>query len=373
MLYSWNKCDLPPSPSFRQICSLVDTVQSFASQRKGRQRHDGDRKGFERLNNMEKELSHLQFDARSIKEEAVREGAHANVNGTSSSKKVARPFQRVAASQIEKNRRDKSLRDRLIKEKRLEQQRNDRREDVLNKAMRGKKATTGNQKHRPKKSMSVLMQFMRPISTAFTTDGPPAVKRTPEELDFIPTNKPAHVLSLVDVHIAQFINNERSFIFQLNTDDGGHYLLQAMNKRDMLNWIDIINRISNDAAKRRLTYQGNSPKPQLSDHLLNRPSVASRDPTAGKNVVIDTSISTQYSFIVFGVDLQFLLMREAGKGEVQQGIIPSIIERCLQEVEDRGLTEVGICMSYCTSCELFGLAQSRLQIVSLVQRPKLTH
>jgi GTPase-activating protein BEM2 len=259
----------------------------MVSQRKGRQRHDGDRRGFERLNNMEKELNHLQLDARSIKEEAVREGAYANVNGTSSSKKVPRPFQRLTMSQIEKNRRDKSLRDRLTKEKRLEQQRMDRREDVLNKAMRGKKATTGNQKHRPKKSMSVLMHFMRPISTAFTADGPPLVKRTPAELDFVPTNKPAHVVSLVDVQIAQFINNERSFTFQLNTDDGGHYLLQAMNKRDMLNWIDIINRISNDAAKRRLTYQGNSPKPQLSDHLHSRPLAASRDPTAGKIFLTD--------------------------------------------------------------------------------------
>jgi GTPase-activating protein BEM2 len=254
----------------------------MVSQRKGRQRPEGDRKGFERLNNMEKELSHLQLDSRSIKEEAVREGANANFSGTSSSKKVARPFQRLVTSQIEKNRRDKSLRDRLTKEKRLEQQRIDRREDVLNKAMRGKKATTSNQKHRPKKSMSVLMHFMRPISTAFTADGPSLIKRTPAELDFIPTHKPAHVASIVDVRIVQFINNERSFTFQLNTDDGGHYLLQAMNKKDMLNWIDVITRISNDAAQRRLTYQGNSPKPQLSDHLHSRPLVASRDPTAGK-------------------------------------------------------------------------------------------
>jgi GTPase-activating protein BEM2 len=46
---------------------------------------------------------------------------------------------------------------------------------------------------------------------------------------------------------------------------------------------------------------------------------------------------------VFGVDLQFLLIREANNDGVQPGSIPSVIERCLQEIEDRGLTEVGIC------------------------------
>jgi hypothetical protein len=47
---------------------------------------------------------------------------------------------------------------------------------------------------------------------------------------------------------------------------------------------------------------------------------------------------------VFGVELQFLLKREAANGEVLPGAIPFVIERCLYEVESRGLGEVGICM-----------------------------
>jgi len=46
---------------------------------------------------------------------------------------------------------------------------------------------------------------------------------------------------------------------------------------------------------------------------------------------------------VFGVELNFLLRREAGNGEVQPGTIPSVVERCLFEIEHRGLSEVGIC------------------------------
>jgi GTPase-activating protein BEM2 len=230
---------------------------------------------------MEKEVGRLHFDHRILKEEAHREGTQANVSGSSSAKKSARPFQRLVAAQVEKNRRDKSLRDRLVKEKRLEQQRNDRRDDVINKAMRGRKTPPSPQKHRPRKSMSALLQFMRPISTAFT-DGSSAVRRTPQELDFIPGGKPFTVISLVGCKVAQFINNDRSFTFQLDTDEGGHYLLQATNKRDMVKWIDTIVRVSKDVAQRRLTYQGDSPKPQLSDHIHSGPLAAPREPTAGK-------------------------------------------------------------------------------------------
>jgi hypothetical protein len=293
------------------------------------------------LNSMEKEIYRLHFDHRALKEDSHREAAHSSVAGSSSAKKGVRPFQRLVAAQVEKNRRDRALRDKLVKEKRLEQQRSERRDDALNKAMRGRKGPTSPQKHRPKKSMSVLFQFMRPISTAFT-DGTPAPKRTPQELDFVPSGRPFTVISLIACKVVQFINNDRSFTFQLDTDEGGHYLLQAMGKRDMMKWIDTITRVSKDAAQRRLTYLGDSPKPQLSDHIHSRPSTSEHDPTAGKSICNVFRRCTHYP-LVFGVDLQVLLKREASGGEVQPGVIPSIIERCLNEIERRGLTEVGIC------------------------------
>ena len=57
-----------------------------------------------------------------------------------------------------------------------------------------------------------------------------------------------------------------------------------------------------------------------------------------------------YFCLVFGVELEFLLQKEAGgqgqgQGQgVQPGAIPSIIQVCLAEVEARGLSEQGICM-----------------------------
>lgn len=169
---------------------------------------------------------------------------------------------------------------------------------------------------------------MRPISSAFTDSmHTTALKRSPAELDFSPSGKPSLVLSVVDARVAQFINNERSFTFQLDTEDGGHYLLQAISKQEMVRWIEQINRVAKLAAKRRLTYLGNSPKPQLADHIHDHPSAttASRDPRA-----------------VFGVELEFLLEREANGAQPEIGSIPSVILTCLSEVEFRGLSEVGI-------------------------------
>lgn len=75
---------------------------------------------------------------------------------------------------------------------------------------------------------------------------------------------------------------------------------------------------------------------------------------------------------VFGVDLEFLLERENGTDGVELGTIPSVMERCLLEVETRGLSEVGICTSNnpdCMSCT----SPESLQIELPVQALRLLH
>ncbi|KAF8161574.1 hypothetical protein B0H34DRAFT_701542 [Crassisporium funariophilum] len=312
----------------RHLCNLITKSAALPSARKNAYSEESNRCGFERLNNVEKEVLMLQFDHRGIKEEAAREAANPGMNGGPSSKKAIRPFHKVVAIQMEKNRRDKNLRIRLQREKLQEQTKNDRRDDILNRAMRPRKPISNAQKqHRNKKSMSAFLNFMRPISSAFGAEIPQTsgLKRSASELDFASTGKPSLVLSVMDAQVAQFLNNERSYTFQLDTEDGGHYLLQAMSKRDMNKWLDTISRVTKMAAKRRLTYLGNSPKPQIADHIHHHPIVPSRDPKA-----------------VFGVELEFLLRRETESDQVPPGTVPTIIEQCLSEVESRGLSEVGI-------------------------------
>ncbi|KAL0955530.1 hypothetical protein HGRIS_001768 [Hohenbuehelia grisea] len=310
----------------RYLCSLISDAVPVATPRKRAQLEEVIRRGFDRLNHIEREVNALQFDQRGIKEEAHRENMQTAHPNSASARKPLRPFHKMVVAQLDKNRRDKNLRARLQKEKLQEQNRNEKRDDMLNKAMRPRKPTPLAQKQqRNKKSMSAFLQFMRPISSAFGADVQPTLlKRSPSELDFVPSGKPSLVLSVVDARVAQYINTVRSFTFQLDTEDGGHYLLQAMNRPDMNRWIETINRVTKMTAKRRLTYLGNSPKPQVADHIHDQPRVPSRDPLA-----------------VFAVDLQFLIRREAG-GEALPGAIPSVIEHCLGEIESRGLREVGI-------------------------------
>ena len=270
---------------YRQLHNLVSQSHwSPLIQRHG-QLDEANRRGFERLGHVEKEVSRIQFDVRGIKEEATREAMHASAGVSQSAKKVGKPFNKLVVYQMEKNRRDKNHRARLQKEKFYEQSRFEKREDVFNKALWSRKPVPVVQKqHRNKKSMSAFLNFMRPLSSAFGTDSfqTPGLKRTASELDFKTTGKPAQVLSLMDAHVAPFVNNERSYTFKLDTEDGGHYILQAMGKRELGKWLETINRVARSATKRRLTYLGNSPKPMLSDHLHVEPVSASRDPTAGK-------------------------------------------------------------------------------------------
>ena len=46
---------------------------------------------------------------------------------------------------------------------------------------------------------------------------------------------------------------------------------------------------------------------------------------------------------MFGVELEFLLQHEAPVEEVQGGAVPVFLERLINEVEHRCLTEVDMC------------------------------
>lgn len=212
------------------------------------------------LNNIEREVLVLSFDHRAMREDAMREAA---------GKKLARPFpfQRAVQMQMDKHRRDRNWRLRLQKEKQNEQSKNEKRGEVLNKAMqRG---------HRNKKSMSAFLHFMRPISSAFVSDS-----MTSFATEWMPTGKPALVLSLTDARVRQLANPERSWSFEVNTEDGGHYVIQAANRGEMNKWLEVIGRVTTMAAKRRLTYVASKPNVQVEGGL--GPSARERDPTAGQ-------------------------------------------------------------------------------------------
>jgi len=322
-----------------------------------------DRCDFERLNKIEHEFADISWDVRLLRDEAHREALYFRDGSYSvaSGKKAVRPFYRSILLQQEKSKRDKHLRDRLVKEKKFEQQKLERKEEDFSRAMDPRnQPSSGHKQHRSKRSMSALFSLMRPISTAFSLDsaGPThQPKRSPSDLDFTPSHKPAFVLSMMEARVAVFINNERSYTFQLDTEDGGHYLLQALNRADMNHWISTINTTVRVHAQRRLTYLGNSGQMQFTDHLHQpRPTTASRDPIA-----------------VFGVDLEYLVLREANGGDVSPDAVPKVLEILLTEIEARGLTEQGICKNriiLCSGCWVQTLMCNMVKIASPARRRK---
>ncbi|GJJ08394.1 hypothetical protein Clacol_002609 [Clathrus columnatus] len=289
-----------------------------------------DRSDVERLNNMHREVTGPAFDNRLLRDEAY----HESLNGPAHHKRNQRPFAKIVQQQQEKYRRDRVVRDRLAREKKAEQIRSDKREEDLNRAMhsvRPNGLTLKTQRSRRTMS-SAFLQLMRPISSAFISGDQsdngiaPVQRRTAQELDFEPLGKPSLVISLAGATFKSFVNNIRLYLFYITTEDGGRYLLQASTRSELESWKSYITETAKLTSAKRLTYIGNSTKPLLPQDHIDIPSqMGSRHPQA-----------------VFNVDLGVLLQREAGNNLVPVGAVPHILERCLAEIEARGLQEPGL-------------------------------
>ena len=96
--------------------------------------------------------------------------------------------------------------------------------EQINKAMGQRWQNPVIPKQHLNKSMSAFFQLMRPISSAFTSDtllvggSPDKGPRTRAELDSMPLSKPSLVVSVAG---ARVVNTERSFVFQVDSENGG--------------------------------------------------------------------------------------------------------------------------------------------------------
>lgn len=263
------------------LANLIANAPGLSSGR--RVPSEADRIDIDRMSNMLREFTQTNFDLRALREEAIREAY--STPSPHGSRKVQRPFQILVTAQQEKLKRDKFSYDRLSKEKRLEQIRSDKRENDLNKAMQPKKSNSAYKHDRSKRSMSAFFRVVRPLSTAFTSSDKlspyPVHRRTASELDFTPAGKPSHVLNLSNARVSPYANTQRSFTFQVQTEDGANYLLQAISHADFHSWMKSISQVAQTSAKKRLTYLGN--KPQFADleHLGSDARTGGSHPKAG--------------------------------------------------------------------------------------------
>ncbi|KZV70003.1 hypothetical protein PENSPDRAFT_685890 [Peniophora sp. CONT] len=316
----------------RHLCNLIVDTQTAGSRRREISRHD-----LERLSIIEREYGDASIDMRLIRDDAAREAASAPPPPRN---RVPRPFNRLIAQQLDKNKRDRALRDRWSRERRAEQARADRRELEHGAPAPSQRRGHGHahhhnpvqQKQRRNKSGSAtfFQQLMRPISSALSLDvvsasgEHPYAGRTAAELDFEPSGKPALALSVADARATVAVRADRSYCFTLDTEDGARFLLQAPTKREMDRWVRVLGQVGRAAAQRRLTYLGSEAKSRIEDHIHDRPAAGARGPDA-----------------IYNVPLEALLRREY-PGGAPAGAVPMFIEKCIQEVETRGMGEVGI-------------------------------
>lgn len=219
--------------------------------------------------------------SQSIKEEAYQE----NMQGMhgAPTRKYYKPFSKTLASQQEKNKRDRQIREKLQREKRMDQYKKEKQSvpydkamDVAKKSRQGKRA-----------SMNPFMRVVRPLSTAFPFGGGPSLppeaaeprKYTLEELNFMPTTKPALSVDLAGVKVEEKQTAVRPFIFTLEAEDGVKYYFQATTKKELAQWISQLSKTSKRTSEKRRTYIG--PSSNLPD-LYRMPKNLGRHPTAGK-------------------------------------------------------------------------------------------
>ncbi|CAE6515386.1 unnamed protein product [Rhizoctonia solani] len=305
----------------RYLFNLMSNVPNLQPGRKQQLRSNTHRADVDRMTNMQREVAELYYEARVIREEAHKENTHTAPHHAPP-RKIIRPFHRLVIEQNEKNRRDKYARERLQKEIRNERLITERRDDNIAKAMLPK---GGHGQRKKSRSMSGFFTMLRPISSAWSGDkfhDKMMKPRTLQELDFEPTGKPSIVLNVANAQVQDFVNNHRSFIMRLRTEDGALYYLQALDHHEAARWLAVLQETSLTYAKRRLTYQAGK-----------------SDPAEAGAPSFNTT--TKHPNPVYGVPLEELLEREYGSPPPADAV-PHIIKICIQEVESRGLTEPGI-------------------------------
>ncbi|KAJ2796541.1 hypothetical protein H4R21_004668, partial [Coemansia helicoidea] len=199
----------------------------------------------------------------------------------------------------------------------------------------------------------------------------------------LPSTKPANVINLINSTISiEQSYTKRDFVFRIVTEEGGQYLLQAPDQDQMEAWIGAMRDAATEAAARRLTLFVEEAKKHNAggggggahSHAAGDAEASAYHPPGGRHPGSETTRSRFTAFLgggaaalgafgmssgghnrtalaavpqakelpaaaavepkSFGVDL--------AKQMPDPKVVPAIVEKCLTEIELRGLEEVGI-------------------------------
>ncbi|RCI02806.1 rho GTPase-activating protein, partial [Rhizopus stolonifer] len=237
-------------------------------------------------------------------------------------------FNKLVTEQMEKLKRYFRDRDRIDKEwlsfqhklqkKQLEQARQADKQD--RKTNQAKSSTTlpshQLQQHSVMPRINSFLKGLRPHSMAAF---PPHLHIDhPSLFPHLSSIKASTVINLI--HATTSVAStytKRDFVFRIVTEEGGQYLLQGMSREDMQDWMQYINSSSREGAAKRQSV--------LAADSINV------DPIVLPNTETRSKPFSRTS--VFGVPLDSL---------IRDHQIPLVVDKCIQEIERRGLEEVGI-------------------------------
>lgn len=260
-----------------------------------------------------------EFDIKSSKSVAHRE------NQLARNVRISRAFSQIVSLEHEKARRDIRHRELIDKQIREVQKATERKRlDAFRQQDQLKRPST-----KSKYGMNSLLRAVRPISVAISGNWTPdkhsgfARIVPPQDLPsscIIPKGtKPALTIDLV--HSTTNVHDSDHNIFRVRSEDGLETFFQAVSRDDMEHWVKQLTFVSVDGAqKRRRIIRQDA---RLA-HIEEAPQFSPRNST-GVNITTAT----------FGIDLPLLVRREGSS-------IPSIATMLIEEIESRGLQEVGI-------------------------------
>ncbi|KAG2230435.1 hypothetical protein INT48_009181, partial [Thamnidium elegans] len=240
-------------------------------------------------------------------------------------------FNKLVTEQMEKLKRDFKERDRIDKEwlslqhklqkKQLEQARLIEKQDRKSGNHKTSLQQTSQQGHSMIPRINSFLRNLRPqsLSTSPINNDPPNLNQS-----HLSATKASTVINLI--HSTTSVAStytKRDFVFRIVTEEGGQYLFQAMSREDMQDWMLHVNNSAREGAAKRqsvlaaesLDYEGSGPH--------------------RSTALVDTSNRNQSasSTAVYGVPLDCLM---------RDGKIPEVVDKCIREIELRGLEEVGI-------------------------------
>ncbi|SAM03584.1 hypothetical protein [Absidia glauca] len=156
--------------------------------------------------------------------------------------------------------------------------------------------------------------------------------------DTAETMKAAMVINLIHATTSIASGYEkRPFVFRVVTEEGAQYLLQGASVEDMQNWMDEINQAArHGTAKRRSVFAAESKEGTtiVTSSPVSEAATSTSERTRKQKKTTTTAAATTRT-TVYGVSLEVLKERELKD-------VPPLVTKCINEIERRGLEEVGI-------------------------------